>query len=124
MKVSARFLLSAHLLTYGSAVWATPIQETDSAIEECTHSSLLNLPIEVLHHVVSYTIGSGKSIDRGALALRKTRHALKVTMDDACQKILRKRFNSFLPDNDHQALPLLPATYKKKLNPHYTNIPA
>ena len=115
MKFNVRLLLSGHLLTYGSAVWATPPQEIDNVLEECTHPSLPTQPPEVLYHVVSYTTGSDQSIDRGALALRKTRRALKVAMDDTCQKILRKRFNSFLPNNDHQALPLLPATYKKNL---------
>jgi hypothetical protein len=109
MKVSARLLLSAHLLTYGSALWATPPQEIDAAIED--HPSLLNLPPEVLEHVVSYTTGSGQSIDRDALALRETCHTLKAIVDDTFQRTLGKSFNLFLPDKNH----LLPHTYKKGL---------
>jgi hypothetical protein len=88
---------------------ATPPQEIDAAIED--HPSLLHLPPEVLLHVASYTTGSGQSIDRDALALRETCHALKAIVDDTYQKTLRKSFNLFLPNNDH----LLPHTYKKGL---------
>jgi hypothetical protein len=117
MKISARLLLSAYLLASGSALWATRLQATESAMdmEECTHPSLLHLPPEVLEHVVSYTIGSGQSIDPGALALRETCHALKAIVDDTCQRTFSKSFNLFLPNNDHEALPVLPVTYKKNL---------
>jgi hypothetical protein len=109
MKVSARLLLSVHLLTNGSALLATPPQEIDSVIED--HPSLLHLPPEVLLHVVSYTTGAGQSIDPGVLALRETCHALKGIVDDTCQRILGKSFNLFLPDNNH----FLPHNYKKGL---------
>jgi hypothetical protein len=106
MKINASLLLSAYLLTHVSVLWATPIQEIDRTLEESNHPSLLHLPPKVLEHVVSYAIGSGQSIDSGALALRGTCHALKSIVQDMYLRnmYLRKSFNSLLTNAGEDSL--------------------